>query len=185
MLEMVKLKPLDQISVRDLCAAANLSHPTFYRSYSSKEELLEEIAAIEMKKLMECMVPNADQRDIRATSHVISSYIQDNRKVWTALLTTSAKSVLRDEWIQLTKDLAIRRPQINPDLPLAMVSGVVVAAMIEILGWWLQQPEDYPSQNIEQFLERLVLNPTIGQDTFVLDEPDSEKVSATDSKNSG
>ena len=167
-MELVQVKPLDQVSVRNLCAVANLSHPTFYRSYSSKEEILEEIAEKEIQQLMERMISLIDRRDPSETANIICDYIDNNRSLWTNLITTGAKSVLSDEFIRLSKELTLERPPINPDLPIPMVSAVVAVSMIEILAWWLMQPEDYPKENVMQFLERLVLIPTIGPDIFVL-----------------
>ncbi len=168
MLNLVQVKSLDQVSVRDLCAEASLSHPTFYRSYSSKEEIVGEIAAKEMKQLMDRMMMLVDQRDPSATAELICDYIEENRTLWTTLLTTGAGSVMRDEWIRLSQELALQRPPINPDLPTRMVSAVFAAGMLETLAWWLQQPEDYPKKNIAQFLERLILKPTISSDIFSL-----------------
>jgi AcrR family transcriptional regulator len=169
LLELVQVRPFEQISVRELAAAAKLSHPTFYRNYSSIQEILGEIAADEMQQLMAHMLSLVDRRAPRATARAICDYIHGHRALWTTLMTTGATSVLRDEWIRLTKNLASQRPQINPDLPLSMVSAVVVAGMMEILSWWLQQDEDYPAENVAQFLDRLILTPTIGPDTFVLE----------------
>ncbi len=168
MLELVGSRSLDDISVRDLCATANLSHPTFYRSYSNKEEILEEIAAEQMRQLMDRMASLIDLRDPRVTARAICDFIEQNRALWTILLTTGATTALRNELVRFSLELARQRPVINPDLPLTMVSGFVAAGLIEVLGWWVRQPEDYPKTDVEQFLERLVLGPTIGPDVFVL-----------------
>jgi len=168
MLELVEVKAFQDISIRDLVKAAERTHPTFYRNYSAKEEILAEIATEQMRQLMTRMQGLVERRDPRATSLSICDYVQEHRKLWTTLLTTGATAILREEFINASKKLVADRPPLNPDLPTDMAAAVVASGIIEILTWWLQQPDDYPSDNIAQFLEWLVLDRTLGPDGFSL-----------------
>ena len=41
MIELLNTRPLNEISVRELCNAAGVGRASFYRHYQSKEEILE------------------------------------------------------------------------------------------------------------------------------------------------
>jgi len=121
-----------------------------------------------MRQLMTRMGALVERRDPRASSIAICEYVQEHRQLWTTLLTTGATAILREEFINASKTLVAERPPLNPDLPTDMAAAVVASGIIEILTWWLQQSDDYPADNIAQFLEWLVLNATLGPATFSL-----------------
>lgn len=159
LLTLVSDKAFDEISVREIAARAGVTFPTFYRHFATKEDLLGEIAREELAQLAALMEPHMDGGDARASAKVICAHVAERRPLWTALLTTSASGVMRDEFVKLTLSMLAERNRINPDLPADMVASFVVSGMIEILAWWLRQPGDQPSENVARYLEILALGP--------------------------
>ncbi|MCB2076730.1 MAG: TetR/AcrR family transcriptional regulator [Novosphingobium sp.] len=168
LLQLVETEPFERISIRELCRTARVSHPTFYRNYESKEEILAEIAEEEVNRLWSGMLELVVFRDPEKSARAICNYVHRHRGIWKPLVTTSAATVLRDKYVELSVNLRQTRKVIHADFPIRMVSAVFAAGMIEILSWWLNQPEDYPVDNVVQFLSWLVVNPTIGPATFKL-----------------
>ena len=169
LLEWIEQKPIDQISIREITASAGVSYPTFFRNYASKEELIGDIAREEIDQILAVMVSLLDKKDPHLSADAVCDYIQHRRALWTTLLTTSASSAMRAEFIRGAKQIVQQRGQINAGLPVDLAAAWVFAGLFEILAWWLRQPEDYPVRNVSQFLEVLVLGPSTSGHEFKLD----------------
>lgn len=165
-LALLKRKQLDQITIRDIAAEADVGYATFFRHHASKEELLKEIAAEETARLMGMAMPLLDAADTRVACLALCQYVAEHRAIWTALLTGGAASTLRAEYIRIAK-LGAASVRISNWMPVEL--GVVygVSAAIEILTWWLRTPEGtHTPEQVAEFLDRLVVTPaTAGRKT--------------------
>lgn len=56
LMELLKEKPIEKISIRELCSRAEINHTTFYKHYGSQHELLEEIEADYFHELEACLL---------------------------------------------------------------------------------------------------------------------------------
>jgi AcrR family transcriptional regulator len=169
LLEWIEKKPIDQISIREITATAEVSYPTFFRNYASKEELIGDIAREEIDQVLAVMLSLLDKKDPHLSADAVCDYIRHRRALWTTLLTTSASSAMREEFIRGAKQIVQQRGQINVGLPVDLAAAWVFAGLFEILAWWLRQPEDYSVRNVSQFLEVLVLGPSTSGHEFDLD----------------
>jgi AcrR family transcriptional regulator len=170
LLEGIEKKPIDQISIREITAAAGVSYPTFFRNYASKEELVGDIAREEIDQILALMLSLLDKKDPHLSADAVCDYIQHRRALWTTLLTTSASAVMRDEFIRMARQIVRERGQFNVGLPVELAAAWVFAGLFEILAWWLRQPKDYPLRNVSQFLEVLVLGPSTSAHQFDLED---------------
>lgn len=169
LLEWMEKKPVDQISIREITATAGVSYPTFFRNYASKEELIGDIAREEIDQILALMLSLLDKRDPHLSADAVCDYIRHRRALWTTLLTTSASSAMREEFIRVAREIVRERGQFNVGLPTELAAAWVFAGLFEILAWWLRQPEDYPVRNVSQFLEVLVLGPSTSGHEFELE----------------
>ncbi|WP_310532437.1 TetR/AcrR family transcriptional regulator [Novosphingobium sp.] len=161
LLDLLGERPLHEITIRDITGRAGVSYPVFFRRYGSKEELLAEVAAEEVRNLMARTYPVLEAEGPDASLGAICAHIQANRALWTSLLTTGAAPAMREEFARLSAEYGVTGPRANPWLPVPLASAFVSAGIFEILVWWLAQPEDYPVQNVIAFLNHLVVQPTI------------------------
>ena len=53
MLELLATRPFEQITIRELASDAGIGYTTFFRHHPTKESLLEEIAAEEIRQLID------------------------------------------------------------------------------------------------------------------------------------
>jgi AcrR family transcriptional regulator len=169
LLEWIEKKPIDQISIREITASAGVSYPTFFRNYATKEELIGDIAREEIDQILAVMLSLLDKKDPHLSADAVCDYIQQRRALWTTLLTTSASSAMREEFIRMAREIVRERGQFNAGLPVELAASWVFAGLFEVLAWWLRQPEDYPISNVSQFLEVLVLAPSTSGHAFELD----------------
>lgn len=165
MLELVEERPFDQITVRDVTVLAGVSYPVFFRRYANKEELLEDIAADQVRSLISLSMPmfNADLQQESLTA--LCEYVERHRPLWTRLLNGGAAPAMREEFkriaAEIGKGMENTHERINSWLPVDLGADFVVNAMFGILAWWLRQAEDYPLQNVVKLLDALIIRPTL------------------------
>ena len=157
LLMLLEKTPLEQITIRDIAAAAGVGYTTYFRHYASKEALLQDLAAEEVRRLSDLTIPVYDQVDPRAACLALFTYVDERRALWSALL-TGAFGFVREEMLrQGRKAAADREPGWLPgDL------GVVLSAtvIVELLAWWLRQPDPPPTSLMADVLDRTVISPT-------------------------
>lgn len=165
LLRLLEVRPFEQITIRELTASAGVSYPVFFRQFSSKEELLADLATEEVHGLLALTHPLVDSAAPKNTLLQMCQFVQSRRSLWKSLLTAGAASAMRGEFARISTEIARTRPQANPWLPVELASSFVAAGIFEILAWWLSQAEDYPIRNVVKILDALIGRPlTVPQD---------------------
>jgi AcrR family transcriptional regulator len=162
LLALLERKKVDEITVQELATKAGVGYATFFRHYASTEQLLAEIAAEEIRQMMEIIVPLEDPKDTLAACVALCEYIDARRAVWAALL-KNADRALRAEFV---RHAALRHPpKIRKKAPFSPELGarVGVAATMEIVSWWLERRHHMTPAQAAAVLDRLVVAPAIGE----------------------
>lgn len=164
MLMLLDKRAFDDITVADIAKAAGAGYTTFYRHYPGKDELLEEIATEEINTLIELVLPvfgtGEDEASRVATSQRFCSYIDEHRALWRTLLTGGAASRLREQFIQLAREIARQVPHVEGRF-LPPEAGCVfgVGSTIELLVWWLEQDKPLSPDEFSEVYQHLVITP--------------------------
>ena len=156
-LELIELKPLDEITIKQITEHAGVSYPTFFRRYANKNELLVEIATDEVRALVGLSRDAFDQSKPR-DSFRLCRYVHEHRKLWSSLLNGGAADSMREEFKRFAHETAVSRPQANPWLPIELAVPFVTSGIFEILAWWLRQPEDYPFEKVVHLMNCLIVD---------------------------
>lgn len=157
LLTLIQHKPLDQISIRDITMEAGVSYPVFFRRYAGKDELLEDIATAEVRALLSLTTPIFDSTTQDESLRALCCYVGEHRSLWTGLLTGGAAPAMQQEFKRIALEMAETRRHLNPWLPSDLGAAFVVTGIFEILAWWLNQPVDYPMENIVKLLDTLIV----------------------------
>jgi len=161
MLELLEEKPLDQITIRDITAKAGIGYATFFRHHPTKEALLDEVAADQISCLINLSMPVMDAHDLRAGSEALFSYVKAHRPLWFTLLTGGASGTIRDEFLRQAREIAGGRAPSESALPTEVGFILIVSGTIELLTWWLRQPDPMPVDQIAEIHESVVVSPVI------------------------
>ena len=156
LLEMLESRPFEQVTIRDLAAASGVGYTTFFRHYPSKEALLGDVAVREVGQLHAMTLPVYDALDSAAACLALCTYVDQHRSLWTALL-AGAPGYVREEMLRLGREAVAVRTRSWLPQDLGVVLGVAV--IVELLGWWLQQPEPPPAAQIAEILDRVAISP--------------------------
>ncbi len=154
-----KPKSLEQITIRDITAARRYWLYHVFRHHPTKETLLEDIAADEIERLIELSLRVFDNENVQAASLALCNYVDENKALWSTLLTGGAAGALRAEFIRVALKVAASRPATYDWLPAEVGSMLVASGTVELLAWWLKQPEPIPVQQLATIFERVVVAP--------------------------
>ncbi|HMK87147.1 MAG TPA: TetR/AcrR family transcriptional regulator [Steroidobacteraceae bacterium] len=161
MLDLLETTPFDQITLRDLAATAGIGYTTFFRHHPTKEALLQEIAADQIRRLVSLVLPMLEMSDTRPASIALCRYVDDHRRLWSTLLTGGAAGVLREEFLKVSTEVASGWPRTGALQPSEIVIILVVSSTIELLAWWLRQKKPLSVERIAEIHERLIISPAI------------------------
>jgi AcrR family transcriptional regulator len=161
LLELLESNPLEQITIRDIAASAGVGYTTYFRHYPGKQALLEDLAAEEIRRLTDFTAPVYDAVDSRAACLALCTYVDQHRPLWSALL-TGAPGFVREEMLRQGRETAASRRHRWLPGDLGLVLGVAV--IVEVLAWWLRQPQPQPAAFIAEVLDRTAISPA-GPDT--------------------
>lgn len=159
LLRLIEDKPFEQILLREITEEAGLSYPTFFRRFASKEDLLDHVAAGEVRNLLELGNQTIGGQHPQSAA-LLCEYVQAHRQIWTTLLTGGATSAMREAFMRESRKIALTNPRQNPWLPVDLAVPFVANGLFEVLAWWLRQPEDYPVENVEKLLDALIIEIT-------------------------
>jgi AcrR family transcriptional regulator len=163
LLDLLQSRAFEQITIREIASTAGIGYTTFFRHYPTRESLLEEIAAEEMRQLLEHLLSTFDAADTRAQSLALCRYVADHRALWSTLLTGGAASTLREEFIRIARQVAQDSPHSASWLPAEVGIILVASGTIELLAWWLQQKRPLSVRKVATVYERAVLSPLYQQ----------------------
>lgn len=162
MLKLIETKSLDQITISEITSLAGIGRTTFFRHYPSKEALVEEIAAQEIRQLIDSTLDATAeliQPDTRQTSLALFKYVAKHRQLWKTLLTGGAANTMRDEFTQMACEVATNVEQKSEWLPADAGIVIVVSSTIELIAWWLTQQKPVSVQKIADIYNRAILSP--------------------------
>lgn len=158
--QLIAGKPLDAITVREITREAGIAYATFFRHYPTKEALLEDAAGCELRRLVDLVLPIMGQGDgARASCEALCRTIKENWDLWRALLTGRTRDTIRQELLRKSLEVAEGREEGWP--PHDVVTAIVVAAMIEILSWWLAQQQPVEAERVAHLLYDRAIAPAL------------------------
>jgi AcrR family transcriptional regulator len=161
LLELLQAKPLEQITIRDIADSAGVGYTTYFRHYPSKEALLDDLAADEIERLCDLTLPVYDAADSFSACLALCRYVDGNRPLWSTLLTGGAAGAVRDALLRQGRAAsASRAPGWLPE-DLGVVLAVSVT--VELMTWWLRQPDPLPAARIAEILDRVAISPAEGK----------------------
>jgi AcrR family transcriptional regulator len=157
MLSLLKEKAFDEISIRDVTDRAQVGYATFFRNYDSVRAVLRELIEDQIRQVIELTVPAIESTKGLAAALALCTFVDEHRKLWTALLTGGAAGIVREEFTR--QGSQVRTTLTRRDwLPVELANIFAVSAIVEILTWWLQRGPGLTVEEVARILDRLVIS---------------------------
>lgn len=162
LLALLEERSFDQITIRAISARAGTGYATFFRHYPDKETLLADVASAEIAGLLDRAIPILNAVDGFESTQALCAYVADDRRLWSALLIGGAAGIVRQEFIRQARALNTDGTSVQDWLPadLGVVYGA--GATIDLLAWWLAQPDELSPERVATILYRLIIAPLVG-----------------------
>jgi AcrR family transcriptional regulator len=161
LLELLQRKSLEQITIRDIVARADIGYATFFRHHPTKESLLRDLAADQIDGLVNMALQALDAVDSRAACMALCAYVAERRALWSTLLTGGAAGAMREEFIRIASRVAAERMETGARIPAELGAVHASSAIIEILAWWLRQSRPMSVRRLAEIMDRLVIGPLV------------------------
>lgn len=152
LLELLQKKPIEKVSISELCAKADINRATFYRHYNLPQDIIEEIGRDMIQDIHRRLPIPAFRGDTRSYLVKICHYFHDHAEVictlirnnsdrsFTHLLTDAFDELIRPE--QLTFG-----GRVADDADLRLVCACLSGASSAMLRQWLiEEPQKTPEE---------------------------------------
>ena len=161
LLSLIDAKPLEQITIREIAAAAGIGYNTFFRHYTDREALVKAVVSDELQELIELCANTLDSSDSARASLALCEFVAHHEALWSTLLTGGAVNLLREEFMRLLRERAPSRISAAATSPVEVGVRLVASGTLEILGWWLEQPRRMPAAQVAAIYEQLIVAPVV------------------------
>jgi AcrR family transcriptional regulator len=160
-------KDYDEITIQEITERADIGYRTFFRHYSDKDELLNDVLGSireEMRGLMTpppfelLSDPSAQGNDL-PDSKVLFEHVQANSDLYRVLLFSNRGLV------QPLKEFAIQEFKENygalleTDIPIDILTNHMVASMITLVRWWLDNDMCHSPEEMGMYAFQLIIQP--------------------------
>lgn len=161
LLDLIEHRPFEAITIREITDHACVGYATFYRHYPTKVALLDDIAAAQIRALVSLALPVLASHNSREACLAMFGYVERQRSLWHALLTGGAASTVREEIIQIAREVAADHGPADHWLPDDLSFRFVASALVEVLTWWLERDGRISVETGAGLLDRLVIGPVV------------------------
>jgi AcrR family transcriptional regulator len=166
LMSMILEKGYEEITIGDICEAANVGRSTFYAHYTSKDDLrrsgLDHMRKRIVDQHRDALAVNGDLRDRPlAFSLTMFEHARDHLDRYPALIGSSGGAValttIRETLFDLVRDeLAVTiDKELTDAIQRELVVQYVVGAYMAVLTWWLDGGAKLPPQRMDSMFRRL------------------------------
>jgi AcrR family transcriptional regulator len=166
LLELMQEKDYSAITIQEITERADIARITFYRHYTTKEELLldslehiysmflEQFAAMDTQKLVMGELEEPPMLPL-------FQHIADNRKLYRAILEGQVAAIVHKRLREFATDIITRnlRRIITSDIPLPLdvLATHIAVAQLGMVQWWLENDTPYDVVYLARQSYQLVL----------------------------
>jgi len=157
LIQLVKERGWDAVSVRAVCARADVGRSTFYLHFADKEELLVSGFA-DLRAALRQHAAKANGESLAFTS-ALMEHAREYYPLLKPLVGRKTGLAVQRGFMDVVKDLVTddlrKGPQLSPAQQIAV--SYIAGALWELLHWWLEQRRPPPAVELAAHFRRLTL----------------------------
>jgi AcrR family transcriptional regulator len=162
-ISLLETETMDAISIRTIAREAGVGSATFYRHYETKTDLLEDIAAQEMKALIDASIVVLWTAGSRGAALALCRYVEEHKTLWSTLFNGGAAGAMRMAFQSHLRQKPAPKLTDMLKSPEDLRLAVSASGLIEVLSWWLRDGAAFDAERVAEFLDELVVGPGSGR----------------------
>ena len=163
LIDLLKVKHYDAISVKDIIEKANVGRSTFYAHYQTKDDLLKSGFERVLDMLLEQVVFDGAARILTLDSAPLFRHAQSHAELYRTLawgtgfevITTQGQASLGEKFRQRFSLLVSSDRQ--PTVPLSALSYSLSGSLLILLKWWLENGMPCTPETMDGIFQQLVM----------------------------
>ena len=159
---LLREKPLNRITVAEICRMANIGRGTFYLHYLDVYDLYDKIEDdlyAGLYALFEDAFPSTNHENSKKLTEGLTSYIEQRREHFLLLIRSGSSHSLQKLKHAFNEKVLAENRLIHPDENLqydAMEAIFVVSGMIGVMEEWLASGMTLPRTEVAAMLDRIL-----------------------------
>lgn len=153
-------KGYDALTVRDISERANIGYATFFRHFSDKDALLEDVLEGTLSDFLRLIQPVIN--DPERTVTLVFEHVRQNPNPVRVLLRTRNVSPLMPRIFAFSSQAMLETLTPNPKslIPAEVAAHHMIVSILELIEWWLEHEMPYPPERMGKIVNALIMQPT-------------------------
>ena len=159
---LVNEQTYEDITIRDITDRADVGYATFFRHYDGKDDLMLEVFTKIVDEL-EALPDRHGDRFFEQEATLLFQHIAENGALYKSILSSIPFSrKLRDNLVTLVGGHISRHAGdfAHTAIPLDVAALHIVASMLGLIAWWLEQEKPYSVERMAMVYDRLLIGAT-------------------------
>lgn len=159
MVELIREKDYNSITVNDIIERANVGRSTFYAHYRDKDDLF----VGELDRVIELLsgrIPGQDEMpyfpSLGLFQHVGEEYELYKALVWTPGIDLLIKHMQKSLSERIEQGL--KNSGKEYDVPLPVLANFIAGSFLTLLKWWLENKRVYSPEQMDEIFRKLTLS---------------------------
>ncbi len=161
MIQLLKEKPLNKITVKELCEIAQINRATFYKYFDNPYDLLNKMEQ-ELLDNLEAKIHETHSDGFRDIFHMVLNDICENRDYYTILFSANGDERFRERLYSIAYGNNIRTiKKLFPDITKTEQEWLyyfIAEGCNGILHNWFNNGMQEPAEEVGKFAENMVLS---------------------------
>lgn len=165
LLELIKMKPFEKITISDICENALINRSTFYAHFDDKYELL--VSLLDNQKQILLSTLRKNEQDVNTKEYfmemlkIFIEHVDENREIYSSIVLKNRNGILIDILIDVSeKDISDRIAKnskiTTTNVPSKFISKFYLGAILSIGLDWLSDNKQYTKEEIVLYLDKLI-----------------------------
>jgi AcrR family transcriptional regulator len=163
LIDLLKIKHYDAISVKDIIEKANVGRSTFYAHYQTKDDLLKGGFKRVLDMLLEQVVFDESNRNLTQDTAPLFRHAQGHAELFRTLawgsgfevITTQGQAALGEKFHQRLSQLVSAEQK--PAVPLSALSYSLSGSLLILLKWWMENNMPGSPEYMDGIFQQLVM----------------------------
>ena len=166
LVELIREKDYNTITVSDIIERANVGLSTFYAHYRDKDDLF----VGEMDRVIEVLgerIPSQEEMpffpSLGLFTHVGEEYELYKALVWTPGIDLLIKHMQKS--LSQRVEQGLQKSGRDFDVPIPVLASFIVGSFLTLLKWWLENKKMYSPEQMDEMFKKLAITGLEAQTT--------------------